>query len=141
MDTDRSSNWKLSFRLRDLLWLTAVIALALGWWLDHRQLQAIVDGMAIVSGTVKLDGYPLPKGQILFVTKDGNSVGGPIRGGDYRLSSVPLGRYTVQITGAGVPAMDQSWLVTDAKPHFNEFHIELASDQAFERRAAAPPPP
>ena len=26
------------FNIRDVLWLTVVIALALGWWLDRRQL-------------------------------------------------------------------------------------------------------
>lgn len=25
------------FTLRDVLWLTMVVALALGWWIDHRQ--------------------------------------------------------------------------------------------------------
>ena len=26
----------LRFTIRDLLWLTVVVALAIGWWLDHR---------------------------------------------------------------------------------------------------------
>ncbi|MEX0714180.1 MAG: hypothetical protein WD278_17735 [Pirellulales bacterium] len=26
------------FLIRDLLWLTLIVALALGWWVDHRQL-------------------------------------------------------------------------------------------------------
>jgi len=26
------------FSIRDLLWLTLVVALAVGWWLDHRRL-------------------------------------------------------------------------------------------------------
>ena len=26
------------FTIRDLLWLTVVAALAVGWWLDHRHL-------------------------------------------------------------------------------------------------------
>ena len=29
----------MKFSLRDLMWLTVVVALALGWWLDHRQSQ------------------------------------------------------------------------------------------------------
>jgi hypothetical protein len=28
---------KLRFTIRDLLWLIVVVALAVGWWLDHRQ--------------------------------------------------------------------------------------------------------
>ena len=27
----------LRFTIRDLLWLTVVVAVAMGWWLDHRQ--------------------------------------------------------------------------------------------------------
>jgi len=26
------------FSIRDVLWLTVVVALAVGWWLDHRQI-------------------------------------------------------------------------------------------------------
>jgi len=29
---------RLRFTIRDLLWLTLVVALAVGWWLDHRRL-------------------------------------------------------------------------------------------------------
>jgi hypothetical protein len=29
---------RFRFTIRDLLWLTAVVALAVGWWLDHRRL-------------------------------------------------------------------------------------------------------
>ena len=29
---------KISFTIRDLLWLTVVVAFATGWWLDHRRL-------------------------------------------------------------------------------------------------------
>ena len=30
---------RLRFTIRDLLWLTAVMALSLGWWLDHSDLK------------------------------------------------------------------------------------------------------
>jgi hypothetical protein len=29
---------KLRFTIRDLLWLTLVVGLAVGWWLDHKRL-------------------------------------------------------------------------------------------------------
>jgi hypothetical protein len=29
---------KLRFSIRDLLWLTALVAVLVGWWLDHRHL-------------------------------------------------------------------------------------------------------
>jgi hypothetical protein len=28
----------LRFTIRDVLWLTVVVGLAVGWWLDHRSL-------------------------------------------------------------------------------------------------------
>ncbi len=28
----------MRFSIRDLFWITVVVALALGWWLDHRRL-------------------------------------------------------------------------------------------------------
>ena len=27
--------WRFTFTIRDLLWLTVVVALAVGWWLEH----------------------------------------------------------------------------------------------------------
>jgi hypothetical protein len=35
--------FKLRFTIRDLLWLTLVVALAVGWWLDHRRLTPWVE--------------------------------------------------------------------------------------------------
>ena len=29
------------FTIRDVLWLTVVVALAVGWWLDHRAIQSV----------------------------------------------------------------------------------------------------
>ena len=31
---------RLRFTIRDLLWLTLVVAVAVGWWLNNRQLTA-----------------------------------------------------------------------------------------------------
>jgi hypothetical protein len=33
---------RLRFTIRDLLWLTLVVALAVGWWLDHHQLTGFI---------------------------------------------------------------------------------------------------
>jgi hypothetical protein len=32
---------RLRFTIRDLFWLTALIAMAVGWWLDHRRIERI----------------------------------------------------------------------------------------------------
>lgn len=38
---------RFRFSIRDLLWLTLAVALAVGWWVDHcnqrRQIDALVD--------------------------------------------------------------------------------------------------
>jgi hypothetical protein len=34
---------RLHFTVRDLLWLTVVVALAVGWWLDHHSMKAAID--------------------------------------------------------------------------------------------------
>ena len=31
------------FTIRDVLWLTVVVALAVGWWIDHRRQAGIID--------------------------------------------------------------------------------------------------
>jgi hypothetical protein len=33
----------LRFTIRDLLWLTLVAAMAVGWWVDHRNWAAVRD--------------------------------------------------------------------------------------------------
>jgi hypothetical protein len=59
----------------------------------------------VVTGTVTLDGQPLPNGEIRFFPIDGTpgSVsGGPIVDGDYRAVSrggVPVGNHRVEIRG------------------------------------------
>ena len=35
----------MKFSIRDLLWLTALAALAVCWWLDHRQLISRIERM------------------------------------------------------------------------------------------------
>jgi hypothetical protein len=34
---------RFRFTIRDLLWLTVVVALAVGWWVDHRQTLSKLD--------------------------------------------------------------------------------------------------
>jgi hypothetical protein len=37
------------FTIRDLLWLTALVALAVGWWLDHTQMASRLDKLDLFS--------------------------------------------------------------------------------------------
>jgi hypothetical protein len=53
-----------------------------------------------VSGTVNLDGAPIPKGHITFVPEDsGSGGGGPITNGHYSVA-VPAGKTKVQISAS-----------------------------------------
>ena len=38
---------RIRFTIRDLLWLTAVVALAVGWWMDHRRIVASYSAITI----------------------------------------------------------------------------------------------
>lgn len=51
---------------------------------------------ATVTGTVTIDGNPVPKGQITFCpATQGPVTGGEIRHGEYRCENVPLGKHHV----------------------------------------------
>jgi hypothetical protein len=39
---------RFRFTTRDLLWLTLVVAMGFGWWIDHARLQS------------KIDAWPMP---------------------------------------------------------------------------------
>jgi len=34
---------RLRFTIRDLLWLTLVVAFVVGWWVDHRHMRQQID--------------------------------------------------------------------------------------------------
>jgi len=48
----------LRFSIRDLLWLTLVVALAVGWWLEHRSWVA-VDPLLVDRGKPQLHVYKI----------------------------------------------------------------------------------
>jgi hypothetical protein len=44
-DCCKSFHIRLRFTIRDLLWLTLVVGLIVGWWLDHRSIANRLDGL------------------------------------------------------------------------------------------------
>jgi hypothetical protein len=59
-------------------------------------------GKANVTGTVTLDGEPVPSGAITFINADGNvREGSVITNGAFRVS-VPPGKYKLELTGSKV---------------------------------------
>ena len=57
---------KFRFSIRDLLWLTLVVAILVSWWLDHRHLMGVIhqDDDFTISGMqevpVPLVPFPAP---------------------------------------------------------------------------------
>jgi hypothetical protein len=46
-ETKPKRRW-FNFSIRDLLWLTALVALGVGWWLDHRKLIELEQRYAVL---------------------------------------------------------------------------------------------
>jgi ABC-type uncharacterized transport system permease subunit len=47
----QSDQIRLRFSIRDLLWLTVVAALGVGWWLDHAALERKLDSQIVILPT------------------------------------------------------------------------------------------
>ena len=43
---------RLRFTIRDLLWLTLVVALAVGWWLDHHRFRRFLETTVVLEGPI-----------------------------------------------------------------------------------------
>jgi hypothetical protein len=89
------------FTIRDILWLTVVIALALGWsisWFANRVPFGGVNGMAHVAGK------PVADGRILFQTSNGQYYGAKVVNGRFAIQRLPVGEYSVTANGVGVAA-------------------------------------
>ncbi len=59
-------------------------------------------GKGTVSGTVTLDGQPLPAGNIVFYPSKGPGVSGVIQDGTYSVKGVPTGQVTVTVETATI---------------------------------------
>ena len=114
----------MKFSIRDLLWLTLVVALALGWLLLWRASPA-PDGH--VAGTVSVRGQPLPEGRVLFKALDGQIFGAHVAKGEYHIERVPVGAFIVSIEGSGVPTKygDKSPLTVTVQGGRNQVMFDL----------------
>lgn len=85
------SRWR--FLARPLFWTLGLLALA-----------GCGDGKSTVSGTVTLDGQPVPSGSITFVKQEGGSLvreGAVISGGKFE-AAVPPGTYKLELNSQKV---------------------------------------
>jgi len=52
----------MRFSIRDLLWVTLVVAMGLGWWVDHRRILRNLDRESRLAKTWRLRTGALEKG-------------------------------------------------------------------------------
>ena len=87
----------MRFSIRDVLWLTVVVALAVGWWLS------VPPASGRAAGTITVAGKPLTQGQVIFYSLDhGAIVGAKVAAGKYQIPSIPPGRFAITVDGPGV---------------------------------------
>jgi hypothetical protein len=114
------------FTIRDLLWLTTVICLALGWGM---WVQSLPPADPKVEGTVHCDGADVTNSQICFHSKSGLIYGSKIVDGRFAIPRVPVGDYKVTIEGDGVPAKygSASIISISIRGGRNQFDLALTS--------------
>jgi len=112
------------FMIRDVLWLTVVVALALGWWLMWRSLP----DYAKASGSISVAGSPISDGRVCFHSADGQIIGAQVVKGQFHIHQAPVGKFLVTIDGEGVPpkySSNKSPLSIDVRKGVSTFNFEL----------------
>src|SRR5262245_33473942 len=115
----------MRFSVRDLLWLTTVICLALGWVLWIRSLPPPDPS---VKGRVLCDGQSMVDSRIYFHSTSGPIYGSTIVEGRFGIPRLPPeDDYKVSIEGDGIPAKYGlgSPLRVSIRRGRNEFSFEL----------------
>jgi len=115
------------FTIRDVLWLTVVVGMGLGWW---SWWQSLPPQNQTVSGAISLNGKPLSDGVACFRSQDGQIFGAKVSNGNYRVKSIPVGNFTVSIEGADVPSRysgDKTELRVSVNDGVNEINFDLRS--------------
>ena len=112
--------------LRQAKWAMA-IALALTC-LSVRPASAD-EPIAIVDGTVTVEGKPLAAGRIFFHLDDDQFFGAKIKEGRYKASRAPVGTWKVTVEGEAVPkryaSEETSPLTVQIKEGTNTFDIDF----------------
>jgi len=117
----------MRFGIRDILWLTLVIALILGWSLWWLSLPA---AEATANGEITVGGAPLADGRICLCSESGQIIGSTVARGKFSIPQIPAGKYAVTIDGAAVPAKygnKSSGLTVAVRQGRNQFNFELRS--------------
>ena len=91
----------MRFTTRDLLWLTVVAGLMLGWWRWWYALPVPEEGL--IQGLVLVAGKPIDSGRVFLHSQDGQFRGGQVAKGTFSLQGLPYGKYRVTFEGDNVP--------------------------------------
>jgi hypothetical protein len=92
---------RMKFFIRDVLWLTLVVGLALGWWCWWRSLPLPVEGF--IRGTVLISGKPISTGRVFLHSSDGQFRGTQVSKGSFELQGIPYGKYSLTFEGDNAP--------------------------------------
>src|SRR4029434_9302938 len=84
------------FSIRDVLWLTVVVAMGLGWWSWWRSIPAQDISL---EGTITVAMKPLTSGRISFFAHDGAFHGANVVEGSFHVERMPQGEYKPIIEG------------------------------------------
>jgi hypothetical protein len=116
----------LRFTIRDILWLTVVVALIAGWALDHWRLSRPVGN---VGGLVTVKGQPLADGWIRFEGASEAFAAKVETDGEFYIPFISSGDYSVVIEGQNVPLRYNSAVSSPMKASIREgqntIHFEL----------------
>jgi hypothetical protein len=116
------------FSIRDVLWLTVVAALAVGWGVDRW-----TGTLGRVAGRVTLDGMPLGNGWVVFENAEsGRLVGAKLRSdGKFDIGQMPIGSYTIAVEHSSLPAkysdLSRSALKAEVREGLGQFDFDLRS--------------
>ncbi len=115
----------MKFTTRDLLWLTLVATLVLGWsmnWIATRKPTGSVNGSIQINGTQLTDGY------VVLHSPDGQLFGDTASKGYFGIQSIPVGDYQVSVHFDGAPAHYRNGglsMVVEVHEGVNQIELDL----------------
>lgn len=118
------------FSIRDVLWLTVVAALVVGWGVDR---WSRAGALGRVAGRVTLDGMPVGNGWVVFEnTESGRLVGAKLRpDGKFDIGQMPVGTYTIAVEHGSLPAkysdLSRSALKAEVREGLGQYDLDLTS--------------